>query len=444
MPEIEGIRFTNKNLVQQANGEVLNGICIGVESNLAASDDTNTCQGFVIRNSSFHGYAVCLNMDDCTNNNFDNVNFQNNDYAIFCGYSFDINTFNQCRFGTDNYVPGSKHQQVLIQSYVYNSPNNVKVATNKSIRNITFRDCWFMGVHDVLGDTDSQQVSFHNNYAEQIRSIGYGTNTSDTLHIDGFHFTSFPYQINFLNGEAAFSAATNTIFENNVNDILGNPKFAYLNVNHNNGNGDSIVPRLIWRNNRCTANDFTSAAVQDRGHIGFLTYDQTGANPVLNRKYCVFYDQYSNGTEFRRGLGNFEFIGMCQIGGEERVKHVGNLTGTFDPVTTVWRTYTITLTGPLTIRWPCGSIDLNEPLNRGDHQNYSANGVGDKRKIRGTSLKFYLTQDATGGRVVSFSAQYRLPGFNDGTGAAANSVSLLEFKWDGSKWRLAYPNVWSV
>lgn len=69
-------------------------------------------------------------------------------------------------------------------------------------------------------------------------------------------------------------------------------------------------------------------------------------------------------------------------------------------------------------------------------------GNGDNRRcFKLKPLVFILTQDATGGRVVSFDSGYVTTGLvSSGT---ANQKTRLEFAWNGSKWALKFANVWA-
>lgn len=72
-----------------------------------------------------------------------------------------------------------------------------------------------------------------------------------------------------------------------------------------------------------------------------------------------------------------------------------------------------------------GNITINKPT--------CSTELGDLWPM-GMRVGFWLTQDATGGRTVTFNAQYKTTAAIPTT---ANSVTFVEFSWDGTNWREA-------
>ena len=438
--QVKNIKFNNVASAITA-GQELHGIAISLEDNITteggARGDSAIQEGNQFDSLLFYGYDACIAVDDDTNANFKNCSFEGGNYhAVFMGYNSDIYSFYQCRFGDEGFTPGIPLQQILRVSPVYLAPANIQPPAQSQTENLAFYNSWIMQVHDVVGDLLPTQLLLHNNYFEKARLVC--ASGGQILNAQNNHFTQFSFGANLKNNETVFG-----FFEQKI--IVGNeclsatPKFGWVEVFHNLN--PETTQRLKWSNNLLKINP-PSVNTQNRGHIRYNMFDGTTGNAV---KYITLYDDVSSGTELYLGKGDYQFIGADQTSGDDRVIHLASYSeGTnaparyFTVVLEMYNVYQITLTNPIQFWDPSSAIDANNGNGRSWAENH--NSGADYRCFKVKPLIFILTQDATGGRVVSFTSGYVTTGLvSSGT---ANQRTRLEFCWNGAKWQLKHANVW--
>ena len=438
--QIKNIGFKNVSSVI-TSGQELHGIAISLEDNITteggARGDSSIQESNRFDNLLFYGYDACIATDDDTNTSFTNCSFEGGNYhAVFMGYNSDIYSFYQCRFGDEGFTSGIPLQQILRVSPVYLAPANIQPPAQSQTENLAFYNCWMMQVHDVAGDLLPTQLLLHNNYFEKARLVC--ASGGQILNAQNNHFTQFSFGANLKNNETVFGFyEQKTIIGNEC--LSATPKFGWVEVFHNLT--PETTQRLKWSNNILKINP-PSVNTQNSGHIKYNMYDGTTGNAV---KYITLYNDVSSGSELYLGRGDYQFIGADQTSGDDRVLHLPSYSeGTnaparyFTVVPEQYNVYQIILTNPTQFWDPSSAIDANNGNGRTWNENH--NGGADYRCFKVKPLIFILTQDTTGGRVVSFTSGYITTGLvSSGT---ANQRTRLEFCWNGAKWQLKHANVW--
>jgi len=442
--EMRDLTLTNLADDQHIVGMNYNGIGVGIENNFTigtgGNADTRTSQNNHFTNVKIDGFRMAGNFDDCTNLMFMGVDFQGNPIACGAGYVFDIVTFLQCRFGDDRFIANAQRQQVLQIPPVYYAPANTYYPAPSRVQSVNFQDNWYMGCHDVAGDTNSDQIFFTGtNYFEQVRTVAqnFGGKTFSSV---GSQFSDHRFGINLKNNEVILGAGQEIELALNVGK--GAAKFGWIGVVHNNSD-ETVRSNLKWKNNQLKAG-VPSPGTQDRGHIRYNFYD--GVNGQAPR-YILLSDNNTTGVNNYLGRGYYEFIGADLVGGNDLIAYNSAVTGTYKIVLEQYNTHVLTLTGNTNFVNIVSAIDKSGVINwKTNHRGAGSVYYGNNFRIK--PLRLILTQDATGGRAITFDTapnptDYVVSGLVDGSAALPGQKSILEFVWDGANFRLTKQTPWA-
>lgn len=406
------------------------GIGIAIEAmgvgTLGAAGNSSPSQGNTFINCEISGWDAAVLLDDCTNNFFLGCNFQNNNNALWKGWNIDITTYQQCRFGDDTILPGQPLQEVSAYTPLsYRPGSSAEAPGSASIEN--YEGCWFMSVLGIslfrstngafsgaLGSQSnaSNIINIRGCYAELVRKL---VDVNMTLNVNGLHIGNFKRDANLTNGDCVFVAygggqKTNVSLLGITSDGTGIPLNGWVFVADQIGANERYVPTVYL-----SANNMYGHVL--RNNNGRRLFIRDGVNQS---------DQAS-------GTGQYVFEGMLQVAGKTRSfkRTEAAATPSFTPFLfdEGYQHIVAGIAGALTVANP--RTDSFTAATFAADFNFGANALYHLRML---PLEIIVTQDAVGGRTVSFGTDYVVDAANV-TSGGANTMAKYVFEFGANgKW----------
>ena len=418
----------------QGIGIAVEAVGVGIYGKNSSSN-----QGLNIADVRVDGFDAAFLLDDCTNNLFLGCELEGNNYALWSAFNVDITHWLECRFGASNPIKGAPLQHVSVQSPILYRPfdNVTNVGYAKSME--TFESCWFMACHGIslfnncsgsypsaIGSDGNaaNTIVIKSCYAERVRQL---VDVNVNLVVDGLHIGNYASdkslhssQCTFDNSGGGGGFVAQASFKNVIAETASDtPTIGFVKVVDQSNTMDKVNAITSFENCQIPGNII-----------------KNGLNLVINLSGGHYSDDY------RLHWGRLVFEGSFQIDGRQTTHRQTTLSGTVKPYLFsqgyhhIW----IGINGALTVANPgTQSIYTSDTFL----VNFFTAGFLSTPALRMLPISFTFSQDATGGRVVSFGTDYVLNAANTYSGAS-NTAARIEFKLIGSKFvQISPPMTWN-